>query len=221
MYQWFRKYLHAFSGIKPDKIARLIDDCFYIWEYSENDLKLLQDYLNTCHDSIKFEFTCSKERVFFLDTITYIDNNTIKTRIYTKPTDKKQYLHYHSYHPRHIFSSIPYSQAIRYRRIIDDNDIYLTELHSLNQKFTTRGYPQYILTEAFDKASLMDISQLRSYRSAADKRSEFLKFLKGRSFLPLILPYHSALTSKSFKTQFQQVWNQFCNVSPAIAAVFL
>lgn len=220
MFQWFRKYLQAYSGIKPDKIARLIDDCFFTWDNSENDLKLLQDHLNTCHNSIKFEITFSKERVSFLDTITYIEDDTIKTRLYTKPTDKKQYLHYYSYHPRHIFSSIPYSQSIRYRRIIDSNEIYLSELRSLEQKFITRGYPKHILTEAFDKASQKNVNQLRNYRSAADKRSEFLKFLKGRSFIPLILPYHTLLTSKQFKAKFDHVWYQFCHVSPPIATVF-
>jgi hypothetical protein len=66
MFQWFRKYLQMYSGIKPDKIARLIDDCFYTWKHSNRDLELLIDYLNTCHNSIKFEVTCSENQVSFL-----------------------------------------------------------------------------------------------------------------------------------------------------------
>jgi hypothetical protein len=220
MFQWFRKYLKAYSGSKPDKIARLIDDCFFTWDYSENELKLLQDYLNTCHSSIKFEITFSKQLVSFLDTNTYIENNTIKTKLYIKPTDKKQYLHYSSYHPRHIFSSIPYSQALRYRRIIDNDNIYRSELQSLEQKFINREYPKRILTEAFSKASLKNINQLRKYRSFTDKRSGFQKFLKGKSFIPLILPYHTLLLSKKFKVRFDQLWHQFCYVSPSITTVF-
>jgi hypothetical protein len=220
MFQWFRKYLQMYSGIKPDKIARLIDDCFYTWKHSKRDLELLIDYLNTCHNSIKFEVTCSENQVSFLDTVTYIENGTIKTTIYTKPTDKKQYLYYSSYHPRHIFLSVPYSQAIRYRRIIEDDKLYQKELQFLTEKFIARGYPKHILTGAFNKATLMNTKQLRTYRSSTEKQITFQKFLKGRSFLPLIIPYHNALVSKQFTIKFNHIWNVFCHISSPISEVF-
>jgi hypothetical protein len=88
MYQWFRKYLQLYSGIKPIIIARLIDDCFFVWDNSEEELKLFETYLNNCHTSIKFEINFSKKQVSFLDTITYIEECKIKTSLYTKPTDK-------------------------------------------------------------------------------------------------------------------------------------
>jgi hypothetical protein len=103
MYQWFRKYLQLYSGIKPIIIARLIDDCFFVWDNSEEELKLFETYLNNCHTSIKFEINFSKKQVSFLDTITYIEECKIKTSLYTKPTDKKQYLHFESNHPKHFF----------------------------------------------------------------------------------------------------------------------
>jgi hypothetical protein len=41
----------------------------------------------------------------------------MSTDIYNKPTDKHQYLSPQSCHPKHCTKSIPYSQALRIKRI--------------------------------------------------------------------------------------------------------
>ena len=58
-----------------------------------------------------------KNEIAFLDTIVYRSpTNRICTGIYHKPTDQKQYLHYHSAHPRNQKESVPYDLLIRCRR---------------------------------------------------------------------------------------------------------
>jgi hypothetical protein len=42
---------------------------------------------------------------------------SMSTDIYNKPTDKHQYLSPQSCHPKHCTKSIPYSQALRIKRI--------------------------------------------------------------------------------------------------------
>lgn len=220
MYMWFRKILARYNGLKPPFIARLIDDCFFTWCHTENDLLLLEQFLNSSHVSIKFEVLYSQDRVTFLDTVTYISDGSIKTTIYTKPTDKKQYLFFSSCHPSHVKRSLPYSQAIRYRRIIEDDTLFLTELEDLKCKFVNRGYPLSLLHEQIDKASNLDRQEVLRYKTYGEKRANFEKFLKGKSFLPLIVTYHGGFCSGSFKRKFAELWNTFCASDSDIKAVF-
>ena len=51
--------------------------------------------------------------VNFLDLTVYLEeDNTIHFKGYTKPTDAKRYINTKSFHPRSVFTSIPYSQMI-------------------------------------------------------------------------------------------------------------
>ena len=68
--------------------------------------------LNSFHLNIKFTSTISTTELQYLDTVVYKQDNKLHTKIFNKPTDCKQYLHYTSNHPQHTKLSIPYSQAI-------------------------------------------------------------------------------------------------------------
>ena len=196
MHCFLRKFVHSYSGIKPDFIARLIDDCFFLWNHGIEDLQCFFTFLNSCHQSIKFEMCYSTVQVNFLDTVTSISNNTIHTTVYTKPTDKKQYLHFNSCHPSHTKRSIPFSQGIRYKRIIDNDELLASELDSLCSRFVSRGYPDDILAEAVDRCSLLTRDDILKKKNITLKKAAFDKFLKGRSFLPLIIPYHPCFDKK-------------------------
>ncbi len=221
MHMWFRKFLSSYSYYKPTFLARLIDDCFFIWPRSEIELQEFLLYLNSCHPTIKFEWQFSSERVTFLDTITYVSNGTLQTTIYNKPTDKKQYLFFTSCHPSHVTRSIPYSQAIRYRRIIGDDSLLVSELANLKAKFINRGYPSSLLDAQIDKCRTVDRSNTLLYKTAREKRANFHKFLKGRSFLPLIVTYHGGLNSAFFKKTFHDLWTTFSKVDSSIESCFL
>lgn len=220
MYMWFRRFLSTYNGIKPDFIARLIDDCFFMWTDSESSLNSFLLYLNNCHHSIKFEWQFSTDRVTFLDTVTYIEDNELKTTIYTKPTDRKQYLYFTSNHPSHIFKSIPYSQALRYRRIIEDDNLLAKELVNLKNKFLNRGYPDELLDVQFNKIVDLERSALLKYKTADDKKSKFDSFLKGNSFLPLIITYHRSLSSEMFRNTLIEEWHSFTSANSDISHVF-
>ena len=140
MYIFLRKFLNAYGGQKPKFLGRLIDDIFFLWEHEESELLEFHNNLNTFHSTIKFELNYSKESVNFLDTTTYIKDSKIHTKLYTKPTDKKQYLHFSSCHPGHVKKAIPYSQALRYRRIIDVDAALESAIKVLENKFLSRDY---------------------------------------------------------------------------------
>ena len=58
----------------------------------------------------------------FLD-INFLFDKTkkLQTDLYRKPTDARSYLHFDSCHPPHCFSGVVKSQAVRLRRIINDD----------------------------------------------------------------------------------------------------
>ena len=79
--------------LKPRIWKRFIDDIFIIWNHGEEELRHLLEELNQFHPTIKFTEEHSEFGIPFLDTFTYINGNVLKTRVYHKPTDNKQYLH--------------------------------------------------------------------------------------------------------------------------------
>ena len=106
---WFEK-TYVYSYKKPPCIwFRFIDDVWGIFRGSKKELDDFISHLNSSHSSIKFIVEISKEKVTFLDVITYVNNNKIETTLYIKPTDNHGYLDFSSSHPAHNKTSIPYS----------------------------------------------------------------------------------------------------------------
>ena len=99
--------------LKPLVWWRFIDDVFLLWTHGEDHLMKFVDHLNNFHSTIKFTTSFSTQHVVFLDTTVSLVGNRIETDLYTKPTDKHQYLDPDSCHPSHCKTSIPFSQALR------------------------------------------------------------------------------------------------------------
>ena len=69
-----------------------------------------------------------------------IKDGLIETVLYAKPTDKHQYLLISSCHPQHTKRSIPYSLALRLRRICSNDDNYIMRTTELIDYLVRRGY---------------------------------------------------------------------------------
>jgi hypothetical protein len=219
MHKWLDKFVTAYTGFKPGFIARLIDDCFFLWNHGVDELNKFVTYLNSCHDSIKFEVNFSVDKVCFLDTVTSIIDNVIHTNVYTKPTDKKQYLFFSSSHPKHTTKAIPYSQALRYRRIIDDDHLLYAELTNLNKAFLIRGYPLELLNHTVERIRLITRDAALQYKDKSVKNSVFLNFLKDKSFLPLILPFHQSL-ERHIEDHITKFWPILLNSDTKTKSIF-
>ena len=100
-----------------------------IWTHSLDDLQTFTTYLNNIHPTIKFTSNHSFTSIPFLDVSVSLCNGTITTDLYTKPTDKHQYLLQSSCHPKHTKRAIPFSLALRLRRIC--SSILTTLSHSV------------------------------------------------------------------------------------------
>ena len=120
-------------------------DCFNVWfasvrEISVNmyglDLTVVVNPVSSCTQflDIKFKFVDGK----------------LTTNIFRKETDANKYLSFHSHHPRHVFRSIVFSQGIRYRRIINDDDILKLRLDELKRFFINSGFPDQLVSSILD-----------------------------------------------------------------------
>ena len=94
-----------------------IDDLFLIWTGTKEQFKDFVTSLNSQHPSIKFSYQISNKSINFLDATVYIKNKRLHTTIFTKPTDKQNYLHYKSEHPLPLKNNIPFGQILRIKRI--------------------------------------------------------------------------------------------------------
>ena len=157
---------------------RYIDDVFFVWIDSEENLKIFLDRLNNFHPSLKFTYETSREKVNFLDLSVSVKDNEFVTDLFCKPTDCHQYLEYSSAHPKHCRNSIIYSQAVRVKRICSSEKSFMEHMKSLKSWFVKRRYPKSLIE-----------SQIERVMSV--KREDLFK--RGRrkvTGVPLVVTFH-------------------------------
>ena len=168
---------------KPWLWWRFIDDIFLIWQHGEEKLKQFIDALNQAHESIKFTAEWSKEKVCFLDVQVIKEGNGIITDLFTKPTDTHQLLHRTSCHPGHTKKGIPYSQALRIRRICSEDRFFDRRVGELKGWLVNRGYKEGEVDQQIERVRSCDRVGLLNRQNKDQK--------DGR--IPLVLTYHPAL----------------------------
>jgi hypothetical protein len=139
---------------------RFIDDVFIIWTHSRQELDKFIEFINSYHASIKFTAEISDVEVHFLDVTVSKTGEGIQTAVYTKPTAAHMYLDYTSSHPTCTKRAIPYSQALRIRKICSTDALFETQVSTLVKYFQLRGYPNPILLAAVDRARNIPRAQL-------------------------------------------------------------
>ena len=92
------------------------------------------------------------EYVTFLDIKFGFDvQGNLQTDLYKKETDARAYLNFNSCHPTHVFSSIVYSQALRVRRIVNDQTRLDKHLDDMSIDFKNSDYPQKLVFNIIQK----------------------------------------------------------------------
>ena len=136
--------------INPINYRRFLDDIFFVWPGSIEQLTTFQDYLNTIEPGIHVTFSYHKTRINFLDVTVFkhIENNgliTLQTMPYFKPTDSHQLLHKSSFHPRHTTRGILKSQLLRFKRLSSFRVHYNEACNTLFKVLRSRGYSHRLL----------------------------------------------------------------------------
>ena len=102
-------------------------------------------------------------------------NNKLVTDVFHKPTDAHTYLHFNSSHPRHIFKGIIFGQALRYRRIINNDELLAQRLGELVGYFVNCGYPKELLVKPIiDKVSKLE--RCLDYNTKSDNQPFHVPF---------------------------------------------
>ena len=161
---------------------RYIDDLFLIWTGTKQQFEDFICNLNNQHPSIKFSYPIFNISIDFLDTTVYIKNKKLHTTIFTKPTDKQNYLHYQSEHPLQLKNSIPFRQILQIKRIRSEAKEFIRNCHKMFSKFIQRGYPVNITQEAYHKSSLWSRKDLLENKKK-----------KPSSRIPLVVTYNRTL----------------------------
>ena len=100
---------------------------------------------------ITYEVNPITEFTQFLDIKYKFEGGKLSTELFRKPTDaSNRHLKFSSFHPRHTFRSIVYSQALRYRRIINDDELLVLRLNELRGYFEQSSYPPDMVKEVMD-----------------------------------------------------------------------
>ena len=149
-----QKILTSWNGTKPLLFKRFIDDIFFIWPGTEEELKQFLTHMNSAHNHIKFTSTydVQTKSIPFLDMWVTLKNGKFVTDLFKKPTARCQYLLPSSCHPLHQTTSIIYSLAYRLRRICSDNETFELRLSELKADLLSRNYSGKIIDSEIKKA---------------------------------------------------------------------
>ena len=144
--------------------VRYIDDIFFLWKGSEEELLKFLASVNKLHPTIKFDYAYSKSNITFLDSRISFSGRKLKTSIFSKPTDRKAYVHSRSYHPRATKEAIAYGQALRLRRICTEDADFWEAANKLRTDLVKCGYKEEKISEDINRAASMDKKSLRTYK---------------------------------------------------------
>ena len=153
------KLLQAWKGPAPHLWRRYIDDIFFVWSASVEDLELFINFINEQHPYIKFTATydSTTKTIPFLDmSISINPDGFFETDLYKKDTAKVQYLSPASCHPGHITNNIPFSIALSIRRVCSREEDCKIRLEQMRQDLLSRSYPPKIVDGAIKRVNKID-----------------------------------------------------------------
>ena len=191
MAEFEQKYVYPLIKDKSILFLRYIDDIFMVWTKSEKQLKYFMSELNQKHSSIKFDYKFDCKEIEFLDTLVHIDQNFLNAK---------------SERPYSLKKSIPYSQALRIRRIFSTFQEYHSHSRKLIEQFVKKGYKKDVVTQQIQKIDQIDRKQLLHQQKRHDKQCIPLSVTYSRS-LPnlkdiITKHWHILQASQSFKETF-------------------
>ena len=120
---------------------RYVDDVYAIMEKTE--VEPFHDYLNTISASIKFTKELEKSgQLAFLDvSIQQMEDGSLATCVYRKPTHTDRYLQYSSDHPVNQKVSVARTLFSRANSITSNNEKKIEEFHQITKTLKNNGFP--------------------------------------------------------------------------------
>jgi hypothetical protein len=182
----FDKKATAGNVVNQHLYHRFLDDIFFVWTGSEQQLIEYQTFINGIIPGITVTLNWSRDRVDFLDTTIYkqygSEYDVLLTKVHFKPTDTHQLLHRGSFHPRHTTKGILKSQLIRFRRIASCRADYDEACNALFSALGPRGYSQRHMRQM--KAAVWKLPTVNRRRNADSDED----------ILPIVVPFNDVGT---------------------------
>ncbi len=161
---------------------RFIDDIFLVWTHGKESLLTFLNHCNQCFPTIKFTAEHSLQETNFLDTTIYFNEGGIlESTLFVKKQDICTLLHNNSFHPKSCKKGIIYSQALRYRRIITNNEQLEEKLETLRDNLIRRGYNLSEIKTQFNK--------IRQYSQSDLLFNNNKQTTQTAKNLPFVIPY--------------------------------
>ena len=124
--------------IKPWVWLKYIDDIFFIWLGSEEELNGFLVRLNELSPNLRFPYEKSDKEMDFLDIIVKTENDELVTDSFWKPADRHQYLRHNSCHHNHVKTSVVHSQALHKKTICSVEEDFKGHIEKLKGWFKAR-----------------------------------------------------------------------------------
>ena len=154
---------------------RYRDDILFAWTDTIENLQLFEVEANNIHASLKFEQNHSQESIDFLDITIFKgkrfhETGILDTKIYTKPTNRFQYLYRTSDHKESTFKAFLKGELIRARRNCSDDKDLAEYIEKFRGRILSRGYG----TEELDRV-LADLDK-QNWKIARNQRKKSADF---------------------------------------------
>ena len=133
------------------KWYRYVDDCLII-THKDTDIEALLQRMNNVNN--KIQLTVENESngsLPFLDTVIIRTENSVKFKVYRKPTNKDDFIHYHSAHDEKTKSGVIIGFYLRAFRICSPEYVD-EEIKYITYTFEKLGYPKGVLAASLKKA---------------------------------------------------------------------
>ena len=135
---------------------RFIDDCTGCWT---GPIKYFYSWFKGIYTKLASEFNIrltfnivhANNFIEFLDVQYRFIDEGLDTDIFYKPTDAHRYVNYTSNHAPHVFRSVVYSQGLRYRRIIKDDQLLAFRFQELKRYFIDSDYPSKMTNDILNE----------------------------------------------------------------------
>ena len=175
-----------------------------------NQLLEFKQRINEVHSSIKFDIKFSNKEINLLDNVVYkIPKGKLESKLYTKDTDRQDYLHRKSEHPESLKRNIPLAEALHLRRICTADKEYQLNCNELRKKLTERGYKGQEKNEITQRIQTFDRKVLLKEKEKKKTNGVLLIFTYNRT-LPTVKKvvtnnWNLLQNYKDFKDIFQQI----------------
>ena len=155
---YLEEHILSLADGKIFEWLRFRDDVFAVYTGNEQEASTFLDMANQIHPTLKFKYKISHTSGIFLDTIVFKGKRFEKENIldfkpYVKPSEKFQYIHRQSSHPKAVFQGLIKGELIRFVRTSTNREDYENRAELFKEKLVLRGYSVSEFNNAFEQVN--------------------------------------------------------------------